>query len=122
MANEITVTMTARVVNGSFKAAFEPATKQITQSAIGAHCPVWNVGTSEEDLSLGDISTPGVIGLLNTDTTNYVQIGPKSGGAMVPIIKLKPGEPAFFRLDSGVTLRAVANAAACKVMVWALEN
>ena len=122
MANEITASVNVTVVNGSFRQAFQPASKQITQSAIGGHITVWNVGTSEEDLATGDVSTLGVMGLLNTDSTNYVQIGPKSGGAMVPAMRLKPGEPNFIRCEPGVTWRAIANTAACKVLVWLLEN
>jgi hypothetical protein len=122
MANEITATVNISCVNGSFRQAFQPATKQITQAAIGGHITVWNVGTSEEDLTVGDVSTLGVMGLLNTDTANYVQIGPKSGGAMVASMRLKPGEPNFIRCEPGTTYRAIANTAACKVLVWLLEN
>lgn len=122
MANEITATVNVTTVNGSFRQAFQPATKQITQSAIGGHITVWNVGTSEEDLATGDVSTLGVMGLLNTDSTNYVQIGPKSGGAMVAAMRLKPGEPNFIRCEPGITWTAKANTAACKVLVWLMEN
>ena len=122
MANEITASVNVTVVNGSFRQAFQPATKQITQSAIGGHITVWNVGTSEEDLSTGDVSTLGVIGLLNTDTTNYVQMGKKVAGVMEASMRLKPGEPNFIRSEPGITWRAKADTAACKVLVWIMES
>ena len=122
MANEITVNINATCVNGYHRTPFQPSTKQITQTAVGEYSATWTVGTSEEDMSTGDITTMGLLGLLNTDTTNYVQIGPKSGGAMVPAMRLKPGEPNFIRCEPGVTWRAIANTAACKVKVWLLEN
>lgn len=122
MANEITASVSVTCVNGSLRTAFQPASKQITQTALGGHSTVWNVGTSEEDLATGDISTLGVMGLLNTDATNYVQIGPKSGGAMVAAMRLKPGEPNFIRCEPGITWRAKADTAACKVLVWLMEN
>ena len=122
MSNEITVSINVTCINGTLRTFFQPATKQISQVALGEHSTTWNIGTSEEDLATGDISTMGVLGLINTDSTNYVQIGPKSGGAMVPAMRLKPGEPNFIRCEPGVTWRAVANTAACKVKVWLLEN
>lgn len=121
MANEITLTSKAKVVNGSLTSEFNPGTIQVTQSALGMHAPIVIVGTSEEDLAVGDISTPGILCMRNLDGTNYVDWGPKSGGAMVAVGRLKPGEVAMFRVGSGVTLRWIANTAPVKVQVWLLE-
>ena len=122
MANEIQTTLNVAVVNGNFRQTFAPGTIQITQTAQGAHSPVVSVGTSEEDLSVGDISTLGVLCLRNLDSANYVQWGPKSGGAMVAVGRLKAGEVAYIRLEPGITLRWIANTAAVKVQVMLLEN
>lgn len=122
MANEIQTTLNVAVVNGNFRQTFAPGTIQITQAAQGAHSPIVSVGTSEEDLTTGDVGTLGVLCLRNLDTTNYVQWGPKSGGAMVAIGRIKAGEVAFLRLEPGITIRWIANTAACKVQVMLLEN
>lgn len=122
MANEIQTTLNVAVVNGNFRQTFAPGTIQITQTAQGAHSPVVSVGTSEEDLSVGDVGTLGVLCLRNLDSANYVQWGPKSAGSMVAVGRLKAGEVAYIRLEPGITLRWVANTAACKVQVMLLEN
>jgi len=122
MANEIQVTANVAVVNGNFRQTFAPGTLQITQTAQGAYSPIVSVGTSEEDLSIGDIGTLGWLCLRNLDTTNYVQWGPKSAGSMVAAGRIKAGEIAILRLEPGITLRWIANTAACKVQVMLLEN
>ena len=81
-----------------------------------------SVGTSEEDLSVGDVGTVGWLFLRNLDSSNYVVFGPKSGGAMVAFGRLKAGEVAALRVSSGVTLRWQANTAAVKVQVILLED
>ena len=50
--------------------------------------------------------------LRNLDSANYLTWGVESGGAMVTVGTLNPGEVAIFRLGAGVTLMALANAAA----------
>lgn len=123
MANEITATVTCAVVNGTYRETFAPGSKQITQAAVGAYGGIWVVGSGgEEDMPVGDVSTLGLLCLINLDTTNYVQIGKKVGGVMEASVRLKPGEPNFFRLEPGVTLRAIANTASCKVQMLLLES
>jgi hypothetical protein len=122
MANEITLNLSWTLTKSNHKDSFQPGTKSITQTGVGAHCPVVSVGTSEEDLTVGDISTLGWLTLQNLDATNYVQWGPKSGGAMVAVGRLKPGEIAHLRLEPGITLRWIANTGACKVLVKLLED
>lgn len=121
MANEITLNQYLSCTNGNFTTTWNPGQISITQSAIGAQSGVVVVGTSEEDLSVGDVSTPGILLLRNLDSTNYVDYGPKSGGSMVAFGRLKAGEVAQVRVGSSVTLRWVANTASVKVQVLLLE-
>lgn len=123
MANEITMQLRTTVVNGNLSASFSPGSLQFTQTSQGLYAPVVSVGTSEEDLDVGDLgaSTVGFLHLRNLDTTNYVQWGPKSGGAMVAVGRLKAGEVAVLRVEPSVTIRWVANTAACLVQVWWLK-
>lgn len=123
MANELTIDINAQLANGSHEETFQTGQLQFDQAAIGAHAPVVIVGqAAEEDLDVGDISTEGWLFLRNLDSTNYVTYGPKSGGVMVPLGRLEPGEPASFRLEPGVVLRWQADTADVKVKVLLLED
>lgn len=123
MANEIKQAMQLSCTNGSFSTAAPQLSLSINQSAVGALQGVTAVTTSEADLSLTGLTTPGWVWMRNLDATNYVKVGPKSGGVMVECIRLKPGEAAMFRLGpSGVTLRWVANTATCNVQWMVLSD
>lgn len=123
MANELTITAAASLVNGNYRERFDLGNSlQVDQSAQGAMSGIVNIGTSEEDLDLSELSTPGYAFLRNLDATNFVTIGPKSGGVMVSMIKLLPGEIAIFRLAGSVTLRAVADTAAVELQRMILES
>jgi len=123
MAGTFTVTGKISLVNGDQKVTIrEPGTDTFTQTGQGVHQPAWIVGTSEEALTVGDISTLGRIYFKNLDSTNYVDIGPDSGGSMVGCIRLKPGEEHWFRSKPGITWKGQANTAACKVEVKICED
>ena len=122
MANELTVQVYAALANGKLSELFNPGTLTFDQSTLLAHAPVVVVGTSEEDLSLGDITTNGWVFMRNLDGTNYVTYGPKSGGVMVPWGRIEAGEVAAFRLEPGVIWRWVANTSSVKVKVLALND
>lgn len=70
---------------------------------------VISVGTSDESLALGDISTIGWVYFKNLDGTNYISIG--SDGTLYPI-KLKAGEFALMRWNAAA-IHAKANTGAC---------
>ena len=71
-----------------------------------------SVGTSEEALVLGEITSPGWLFAINRDTTNYIELRVATGGAK--FAKLLPGEFCLLRLGSGATAPfAIANTAAC---------
>jgi hypothetical protein len=81
------------------------------------------VTTSEEDLWVGDISTPGVLLLHNLDDTNSVIYGPRTGTGtgtgtqMEDFAVLKPGDVHRLQLQPGVTLRWRASAGSVVVDV-----
>jgi len=73
---------------------------------------------AEEDLPIAaDIATLGWCSIHNLDPTNFVRIGPKSGGVMVPYHRLKPGDRHVLRLEPGITIRWKADTADCKVRI-----
>lgn len=69
------------------------------------------IGTSDESLALGDVSTIGFVMIKNLDPTNYVTIG--SDGTLYPL-KLKPGE-AFMGRWNAAAIHVKANTATCNV-------
>lgn len=122
MSAEMKFVIQGNVDNGAFHDTIPSLTVLPDQAAIGAHMPIVSVGTSEEDMPIGDVATPGWLFLKNLDGTNYVTWGPKSGGVMAALGKLKAGEFAIFRMDGTSTLRWIANTAAVKVQVKLYES
>lgn len=118
MANEITIKEKITVSNGNFSDTFDPGTLFIDQATgTGGNPGTVDIGSgAEEDISFGDV-TPNLVVMRNLDGTNYVKYGPKSGGSMIEFGRLKPGTSARFILAPGVTLRMIANTAACKVLI-----
>lgn len=122
MANEISLLISMTVVNGNFRSQFKPPVKKITQDAEGRGGYTQTIGTAEEVVDFGDITTEGYIFLQNNDDTNYVEYGPEDTGAMVVLARLEAGEPAAFRMSPGVVLRAKADTAPVALDVTLLED
>ncbi len=122
MADEISLTVLARVENGNFKDRVDHGQLKFDQAAIGAQSAVVSVGTSEEDVVTGDISTLGWCLMRNLDATNYVTYGPKSGAAMVGLGRLESGEVHMLRLEPGITIRWVADTAAVLIDLRIYED
>lgn len=91
----------------------------VDQAAAGAAAGVQNIGTSEETLSAGDLTTKGWLFIRNLDGTNYVQVGFSTG---VYGIRLEAGEPAVFRTEPAATVYLKANTAACDIQYQWLED
>ena len=122
MANEITLTVGLQLVNSNLRAQFPQVSSQYTQTTAGMSDQVLTIGTSEEDVAMVDITTPGVCVLHNLDSTNFVKWGPKSAGNMVEMGRLKAGDKQVIRFGATVTLRMIADTASCKVRVMCLET
>ena len=69
------------------------------------------IGTSEEAIDLGEITSVGWAYFKNLDVTNYLEIYNGSAGAK--LVKLLAGESAFFRMPPTCVPYALANTAAC---------
>lgn len=121
MADEITISVSMGCVNGNY----DPGTVRLNnltfdQAAAGAVGDIQNIGTSEESLATGDISTEGWIILRNLDATNYIEIGATTAGNR--LIRLEAGEPACFRVKPGATIYCQADTAACDLFYRLLED
>lgn len=78
------------VNTGEQSFSFEPSSKAYITG-------IQTIGTTEEALEIGDVSSAGLIWIRNKDKTNFVQIGLT---ASYPI-KLTPGQFCLFPPDSG---------------------
>ncbi len=122
MANEIQVDLSVSVTNGNLDFAQADTFEADQTTAKGGNPGTVTIGTSEEAISFGDITSLGIVIIKNLDETNYITWGPESGGTMVVVGKLKPGESAVLRLNPGITLRAQANTASCNVRIFAFDD
>jgi hypothetical protein len=122
VANEIQVSgkVVLRKGNNAEVLEINPVlnTDQVGQ---GSFSVTLEIGTAEEDVDLSPVGTEGWAMLRNLDSTNFVNWGPKSAGAMVPLGRLNKNEPAMLRLYPGVTLRMIADTAPCLVKITVLE-
>lgn len=120
MAAEITLNVSMRVLNGNLLENIQPGAISIDQAAVGGPSPGYvTIGTTEESVSLSELSTLGYCYIQNLGPTNYVEWGFTTavyGG------RLKTGEIAVFRLNPGTSLFMKANTAAVKVIIKAFEN
>lgn len=119
MASEISITGRLRVVNGSLQFDTGNINVVADQAAVGGPTPGYvTIGTTEEEIAFGELSTKGWVWMQNLDATNYVQWGFSAG---VYGGRMKAGETAGpFRLD-GTSVFLKANTAACKVVIYAIE-
>lgn len=119
MADEITVQASIQVVNGNLRDSFAIGSQSIDQAAYGGPTPgYFTLGTSEETIAFGELSTKGWCVIHNLDATNFITFGFSTG---VYGGKLKAGEACVFRLNT-TSLYMIANTAACKVLVKGYEN
>lgn len=119
MANEGRIT-----VNITFTKSETTESKNLTDS-FDVSSAIFNkarqtIGTSDETLALGDVSSLGFLVAHNCDATNYIEIGHTSGTYS---IKLKAGEICGFRVGSGMSaIHAKANTASCDLEYLILSD
>lgn len=109
MANEIRIQALLQVTNGEITAKMTDNVS-VDQTYPGAYQYSQEINNAaEEDIYIAAVTTPRMLFLQNSDSNSYIDIGPKSGGVMVPLMRLWPGEIAMMPLYPGVTLRARCN-------------
>lgn len=130
MADEITITQTIQVKKGAYDSGrIGDVGKLVDQAAAsatagGGNPGIVDIGTSEENIAFGDISTLGWCYLKNLDPTNFVKWGASATTpTQATVGRLNPNEPgALFRLEPGITLRMQADTASCRVLILAFED
>lgn len=124
MANEIQVTgkLTVRKGNNALTVEVVPPV-MVDQVGEGDMSLTLLIPTSDTVIDVSTLSVLGWAFFRNLDDTNYVRWGPTSGGALVPVGRMRAGESAGpFRLNPGTVLRMQANSAACLVKVTIVED
>lgn len=96
MANEITVTTSVAVVNGSVSESLSDSATTFDQTGTRFIKGVQAVGTSEEALDMGDLTDPGWCYMKNLDSANYVSVYAATGET--EMIRLLAGEHMAFRM------------------------
>ena len=110
MANELSLTISASETKNGVTYALD-FNRTVTVSGNTPVSIVQSIGTSDETLALGEISSLGYVIAKNLDATNFLEIGHTSGTYSV---KLKALEFCVFRVGSGMTaIHALANTGAC---------
>jgi hypothetical protein len=98
MANEITISASLAFSKGGIGSSLSDSALQFDVSGTDYFQGTQGVGTSEEALDIGHITTPGYCYMKNTDSTNFVSVirATSEGNC----IKLKAGEIALFRFEA----------------------
>lgn len=120
MADEITIQTSLSVRKSELVFAYDSGRYTVDMAGTGGPSPGYvTIGTTEESIAFGELGTQGWLMLKNLDTANYVRWGFATG---VYGGRCEAGETALFRLNPGSTLYLIANTAACKMLVYGLED
>jgi hypothetical protein len=116
MAAEITVSASLAVDDGIIDEALAKSGLRFDWAGTKYTKHVQSIGTSEEAIDLGEITTLGWVLAINLDNTNYVELR-SATGAGNDIIKLPAKHGlALFHWGSDVSAPfAIANTSACRV-------
>ena len=119
MAGEYQVTLQIVASSGGISQTIFPGVLSLDATTTGeiGNPGVVSVGTSEENISFGDMTGPKYVYIQNLDSTNFVEFGKDDSSTMKELIKVPAGEIAFFPLADGETIRAKADTAACKCLI-----
>lgn len=115
MANEVQIQSGLKLTNGNLSSPMLTNNYNADQTTARAYEDTQQIGTTAggEVLVVGSISTAGWAYFKNLDATNIVKIGPESGGAIVDLITLAPGETAGPMKMATSTIRAIALVGGC---------
>jgi hypothetical protein len=117
MANEITITNSISVLKGTLEFNARTIRTSQNQGVARAGSFTVDVPTTEVTIDFGDIDV-GYVRIYNLDTDNFVLL---RFATTVDAMKLPAGGIAMFCLASGANVIAIANTAACKIQVDAIN-
>lgn len=114
MSQRLRYNLNVQTEFGLMKDDISAAGREVALNAQGNASGVITAPTGGEGttLTLTGITTLGWVWLRNIDDSaspNYVTWGVDSGGLLIEVGRMKPGEDAWFRLEPGVTIRLRAD-------------
>jgi len=113
MANELTLNATFSYSKSGTVLSLKPAVSVDVSGSVALHNRQ-SVGTSEEALQLGDVTSLGYCIVINRDATNFVEVRPGTGVA--DLVKVRPGKFVVLDFADGVTAPyVVADTAAVEI-------
>ena len=128
VARELTISLSAAYEDDAgMTAQVDISNLIVTLATARCHHTKQNVGTTQEAINLGDVSSLGVLVLVNLDPTNYIEVKTATGGTI--IAKLFPlvdsGAAGLnwccLQVGSGITAPfVIANSGACEMEIFLL--
>jgi len=119
MSAEISYQMQVLLNNDGLKDSFSSGSINADQSVSGLIRNVQEIGITDEEIQLGDVSVPGFAVFQNLDDTNFVEIGV---GSFNGFLKIGPGEISGpIRLGT-LSPRAQADSGAVKLFYIIYES
>ena len=119
MADEIKINLT---VSGQNNFSFRPGQISVDQATARHSDAIHAIGTSEENVTFGDVTAEGYLILQNLDATNFVEYGQDDSSTMKETGNLLAGDVHLIRLADGETLRMKADTASCDVRIVCLDT
>ena len=124
MANELTISVSARIKNGAMDTTLA-FSSTFDQTTLGGGGPgLIAVGTGEENVALGDITTPSLCLFQSLEAVggNYVEFGASATTpTMATFCRIYPTQFGLLWLFPTVTIRAQANVAPVNLSFWIFE-
>lgn len=121
MADEISVNVTLTCTNGEFSSFAKSYSFTADQATAGGGQPgTVPVTTTDAAIAINNLTTPRWAMIKNIGA-NPVDIGPTSGGAIVKLARVLPGEAFPVPLAPSVALRAQATTGTSTLEISALE-
>lgn len=110
MAKELSITNSIQLTNGEIKGqGIVVSGTQFDQTGNGYQSGSLTLSAGVDTVvPVNELTTPGLWVIQHAGSAGTLEIGPESGGVIVPLDKLKPGEVASGRIKSGVVLRVQA--------------
>lgn len=114
MANELTINASIAYDDGTSVDGLDIVDFKVTLTSQKFAHIIQSVGTSEEAMILGEVTSLGFCIFKNLDPTNYVEVRTGTGGTKIVLVSA--GSVAMFAFGSGITAPfLIANTATCRV-------
>lgn len=128
MPNELTINATIEYDDGIVSQSSQVVNRVVTLSTQRCVKLVQSVGTSEEAINLGDVTTLGYVMFRNLDPTNIIDIKTGTGGSLAA--RLDPdtnsdgtGGLALLKLAEGMQAPfAIAYTQACRMEIFLIST